>query len=304
MSIATCRLISVRGVHFCGISSGWSHSRNRNNRCCCQDLGCEVSGRKVLHPFPICHHARSFIYLPSGFTVVCLMSDQIWWPCWCCYGCLRMASSQKEKPPLLTPISLAVCLCLLVLVLGVSPVVSWWIAMVVVADLYVGWSGSQSRGWYQRIERSDSHFSPHLRTLRWNTPFVFASGWVLFGRTWISEFLMWELFYFWRCFVLQWGILLWLLIWGTIRCFRVYQVASVKSEWNCINTLPDFPGTGSFPLPDFSLTLRPQLDLLCRAWSWFIDCHVDFSCFCIRAGKATCIKFGPAVEVHSTRITW
>uniref|UniRef100_A0A2P2MLH5 Pre-mRNA-processing factor 19 n=1 Tax=Rhizophora mucronata TaxID=61149 RepID=A0A2P2MLH5_RHIMU len=27
-------------------------------------------------------------------------------------------------------------------------------------------------------------------------------------------------------------------------CCRVYQVASVKAEWNCIKTLPDLSGTG------------------------------------------------------------
>ncbi|KAI3469835.1 hypothetical protein Pfo_026498 [Paulownia fortunei] len=43
---------------------------------------------------------------------------------------------------------------------------------------------------------------------------------------------------------------------------RVYQVANVKSEWNCIKTFPDLSGTG-------------------------------YNATAMNAGKATCVKFGP-----------
>lgn len=100
---------------------------------------------------------------------------------------------------------LSCCLPLLVvLVLGVSPVVSWWISMVVVADLYVGWSGSQFRGWYQGIKCFDSHFSRHPHAPRWNTPlYLQVRGFCLEGHGYRSSWCG-NCFTFDVCFVLQW----------------------------------------------------------------------------------------------------
>ncbi|XP_027363333.1 pre-mRNA-processing factor 19 homolog 2-like isoform X1 [Abrus precatorius] len=68
---------------------------------------------------------------------------------------------------------------------------------------------------------------------------------------------------------------------------RIYQVANVKSEWNCIKTFPDLSGTGSvfFPLVYFFLR---ALRVPCLSSYYLLRRYLNFF-----PGKATCVKFGP-----------
>lgn len=68
-------------------------------------------------------------------------------------------------------------------------------------------------------------------------------------------------------------------------CFaRVYQVASVKSEWNCIKTFPDLSGTGH---------LSPSSPPLSSSKSCMSLNVAPTDILVVVAGKVTCVKFGP-----------
>ena len=63
---------------------------------------------------------------------------------------------------------------------------------------------------------------------------------------------------------------------------RVYQVGSVKADWNCIKTLPDLSGTG----------FSPSLAIITCLLPTFVGL-TDALLFYSFAGRATCLKFGP-----------
>lgn len=65
-------------------------------------------------------------------------------------------------------------------------------------------------------------------------------------------------------------------------CFRVYQVANVKSEWNCIKTFPDLSGTGL----SLSQVITCAENVSRNSWCILFNNIVN-------AGKATSVKFGP-----------
>lgn len=69
-----------------------------------------------------------------------------------------------------------------------------------------------------------------------------------------------------------------------VNLCRIYQVANVKSEWNCIKTFPDLSGTGYtfFPVVYYSFRVR-----------WFLVCPVNNTQLePLLSGKNTCVKFG------------
>lgn len=92
--------------------------------------------------------------------------------------------------------------------------------------------------------------------------------------------------------------------------YRVYQVANVKSEWNCIKTFPDLSGTGislillaltSLDDDALTVTLQFALQMLVVSLLFNIACGSSvFTCsncwvlyHSIGAGKITSVKFGP-----------
>lgn len=75
----------------------------------------------------------------------------------------------------------------------------------------------------------------------------------------------------------------------------MYQVANVKSEWNCIKTLPDLSGTGTISPPPSYLCLYKKLhhgsviiwEII--LYLEFENIHTDVSI----SGKVSSVKFGP-----------